>query len=85
MIVVLREESAGVEGLQKMKDATKTKFKLALDLNKKQTPRYSPSKRSFNSYVVDKEGKISAIITGDLRNRAKSDQLLAELKKLESK
>ncbi|MEM7785298.1 MAG: hypothetical protein AAF623_18255 [Planctomycetota bacterium] len=82
VIVIFREESQGVEGLKKIRSNTKTKFKLALDFQKKQTSRFSTGRREFSSYVVDKDGVIQKIVTGDLKNRAKSNQLLSALKRL---
>ena len=76
VIAVFREERDGVEGLQKTKDKMEVDFTLALDQGAENTSRYSPGRMEFTSYVVDGTGVVRAIITGDLRNRAKSQQLL---------
>ena len=76
VIAVFREESEGEAGLQKIKDNTKVDFTLALDTGAKQTAKYSPGKMEFTSYVINSQGTIVGTIEGDLRNRAKSKQLL---------
>lgn len=84
IIVTFREESKGVEGLEAIKEKTKVPFTLALDTPADKTKRYSPEKMRFDNYVIDKNGIITAIIEGDLRNRAKADELLKEIAKLKS-
>ena len=81
---MLREERKGVEGMQKMKDGTKTEFTMALDLDKEKTPRYSQGRRKFDNYVIAPDGKVAAIIAGSLVKRAKSEQLFEILEKLKS-
>lgn len=76
VIAIFREESKGVEGLSLIEEKTRFEFQLALDGRKKQTPRFAPGRGDFSSYVVNKEGIITAIINGDLKNRANSKQLL---------
>ncbi len=85
VIAVFREERQGVEGLEKMKKSSKTNFTMALDTGKKQTAIYSPGRLVFDNYVIDSNGKIAAIIPGDLRKRAKSEELLKVLKGLKKK
>jgi peroxiredoxin len=82
VIAIFREEAKGVEGLAAIRKKTETKFTLALDNGKKQTPRFAPGKRDFSSYVVNRNGEITKIINGDLRNRAKSAELLQAVAKL---
>ncbi len=82
VIAVFREEKQGLEGLQKTKDKTGVPFTLALDLGAEHTAAYSPGKWVFNSYVVDSSGTVRAIVEGDLRNRAKSEQLLNAIESL---
>ena len=84
VIAVFREESKGVDGLQKIKDKTQVNFTLGLDPGAKQTATYSPAKMEFSGYVVDKSGVIQGIINGSLRNRAKSDQFLEILTSIDS-
>ena len=76
VIAVFREESKGEDGLKAIKEKTRTTFTLALDNDKKQTARYSGGKGEFTGYVISPKGKITKIIKGDLRTRAKSDELL---------
>ena len=82
VIAVFREEQKGVEGLKIIKNRQKVEFTLALDTGKAKTPGYSSRRGEFSSYVIDKDGVVQQIIKGDLRQRAKSQQLLATLKKI---
>jgi hypothetical protein len=82
VIAVFREEAKGVDGLQKIKTRMEVEFTLCLDKGAVQTGRYSPGKRQFANYVVNKSGVICGIIDGDLRNRAKAAQLLAIVDKV---
>jgi peroxiredoxin len=84
IICVFREEAKGVEGLKLVKDKTKVDFTLALDRDKEKTRKYSPGRRKFDNYVIDKNGVICAIIDGSLRKRALAKQLLAALEEIES-
>jgi peroxiredoxin len=85
LIFVFREEKEGVDGLEKIRDKYKTKFTLALDLDKKSSGAYSPEQRTFDNYVVDKQGQIAAIIPGTLTKRATADALIKVLKVLRAK
>ena len=76
VIAIFREEAKGVAGLDMIKEKTKTEYRLALDNGNKQTGRFAPGRKDFSSYVVNREGVITKIIEGDLRNRAKSNELL---------
>ena len=76
VIAVFREEKKGEDGLKAIKDKTKTPFTLALDNGNKHTGRYSSGRREFTGYVINPEGKVTKILKGDLRNRAKADELL---------
>lgn len=80
VIAVFREERQKEAGLNKIKAKTKTSFNLALDNGNKQTSRYSPGRREFSGYVINSSGVITDIFQGDLRNRAKSAQLIAAVK-----
>jgi hypothetical protein len=55
-----------------------------LDRDKEKTGKYSPGRRKFDNYVIDKNGAICAIIDGSLRKRALAKQLLAALEEIES-
>ena len=79
VIAVFREEQKGEAGLEAIKEKTKTPFTLALDNGKKSTARYSGGKREFTGYVISPKGQIVKVIKGDLRNRAKSDELLTAI------
>jgi hypothetical protein len=59
-----------------IKTRSGVEFTLCLDKGAEKTSSYSPGKMQFANYVVDKSGVICGIIDGDLRNRAKAEQLL---------
>lgn len=82
VIAVFREEQQGVDGLAKIKEKTGVNFTLCLDTGAEQTAKYSPARGKFDNYVIDKSGKIVAIIDGTLRKRARSEQLFEVLNKL---
>ncbi len=84
LIFVFREEKDGVQALENIKKKYKTTYTLALDLDKKSSGAYSSKNRTFDNYVIDKEGVIRKVIDGTLRTRAKSKQLLETLKAINS-
>ena len=85
LIFVFREESKGVDGLKKIqKRFESNKYTLALDMNKESSEPYSTKRMTFDNFVIDKEGNVSAIIDGTLRNRAKAEQLIKILTKLQN-
>ena len=81
VIAVFREEQEGEGGLKKIKDKTETSFSLALDNDKKKTARYSTGRGEFTGYVINSNGIITSIFEGNLRNRAKSAELLDAISK----
>ena len=83
LIFVFREESKGVEGLKIIQEKHPTKYLLALDNDKKATAPYSSARMTFDNYVLDRAGKVVAIIDGTLQERATAKRLLTELKKLQ--
>ncbi len=76
---MFREEQKGVDGLKLIKEKTKTPYTLAIDLNNEKTGRYSSKKGEFTGYVIDGDGMITKVLTGNLRNRAKSNELLSAI------
>ena len=78
VLVVWREESTGAEGLKKIREKTKAKMPFALDLGAKKTGQYSPE--GFDTYIVDEQGKIVAIIEGTKPDRAMGDEILKQLR-----
>ena len=82
VIAVFREEKNGTDALKLIKKKTKVDFTLALDTPVEKTAAYSPGNKEFTNYVIDKSGVIRGIIPGDLRNRAKSKELLDIIAKL---
>ena len=83
LIFVFREEQKQVEGLEIIQEKYPSKFLLTLDQDKKSSGAYSSQRMTFDNFVIDKDGKIAAIIDGTLRERATSKQLLEVLKKLQ--
>ncbi len=79
VLVVFREESEGQEGLKKVVEQTKTEFTLALDSNAEETKRYSPGKMVHDSYIIDSEGVIRAILAGARYDRAQSHEFAEAL------
>lgn len=85
LIFVFREEAKGVKGLEEIQKKFNTKFTLALDLNKESSKPYSTRRMTFDNFVIDKQGKVVAVIDGTLRERATAKQLIEELTKLKDK
>ncbi len=77
MLAVHREESEGVKGLQKTLEKTQVRFPVLLDPGAKLTARYSTT--GFTTYVVDKQGKIRAVLEGTKTNRPTADSIFKEL------
>ncbi|MDG2222021.1 MAG: redoxin domain-containing protein [Rubripirellula sp.] len=84
VLVVFREESEGVDGLKKIKRQHDPPYLLTFDKDAKQTRDYSSKRMTFDNYVIDSKGIVRGIVDGTLRDRAKSDQLLQLLRKIES-
>lgn len=84
LIFIYREESEGADGLKKIKDQVDTDYRLAVDLDKQSTKRYSPKRMTFNNYVIDKKGVVRAIVPGTLKDRATAEELITILEKIEA-
>lgn len=84
IICIFREESEGAKGLQKVQDKIETTFTLAVDRDKASTEPYSTKRMTFDNFVIDKTGKVKAIIPGTLKIRATAEQLIKNLKEIES-
>jgi peroxiredoxin len=82
MLFVFREESEGIEGLEKIKKNQKTTYRLSVDLDKKSSKAYSPKRMTFDNYVVDSKGIVRGIIDGTLRDRATAEELMKVLKEI---
>lgn len=85
LIFIFREEKEGPDGLKKIKDRSKTSYTLAVDLNKASTRVYSTKKMTFDNFVINKNGKVHAVIPGTLKDRATADLLLKHLGEIEKK
>jgi len=84
VLFVFREETKGVDGLKKIKEAHDPSYLLAVDLDKKNSGGYSPKRMTFANYVIDSDGIVRAIVDGSLRDRAKAKELLRVLGEIES-
>ncbi len=82
VLVIFRKESDGQAGLEKVVDTTSTSFLLALDLNSERTRAYSPGWEVHDSYVVDQQGVIRAVLKGTRSDRVRADELAAALDQL---
>ena len=80
LICVLREERDGAEGLKKAQKSTKAAFPIVSDRGAKATKSYSQG--GFHTYVIDKEGKIQAVLKGTKTKRPADQPILKELKAL---
>jgi len=79
LLTIFREESEGEEGLKQIRKTTGAKFPFALDLNSEKTKVYSTE--GFDTYVINKEGKIAAVIDGTKKDRPMSKQIIQALRK----
>jgi len=80
IVAVFRENKEGVEGLKKVRQASKAEFLLLDDPEKQQTQAYSPE--GFAAYVVDTQGIIRGVFDGTKTGRPDPDKLLAVVKDL---
>jgi hypothetical protein len=55
---------------------------LALDLGAKQTGRYSQGDQVHDSYIIDSDGVIRAILAATRYDRAESDEFATAMKSL---
>ncbi|MEW4561376.1 peroxiredoxin family protein [Bremerella sp. JC770] len=78
VLIIWREEATGSDGLKKIRDRTKATMPFALDLEAAQTGVYSTE--GFDTYVIDEQGNIAAVLDGTKKERAMSDAILEELK-----
>ncbi len=79
LLVIWREEATGSDGLKKIRDRTKATMPFALDLEAEKTGAYSTE--GFDTYVIDEQGKVIAVIDGVKKERAMGDDILSALKK----
>jgi peroxiredoxin len=83
VIAVFREDSARIDGLKKVREATKAEFVLLTDYEAQKTKPYSPE--GYAAYVIDRMGIIRAIIPGTKAGRPDVDKLLDAVKLLAAK
>ncbi|GAA4438802.1 peroxiredoxin family protein [Bremerella cremea] len=79
VLVIWREEATGSDGLKKIRDKTDATMPFALDLKAERTGAYSPE--GFDSYIIDEQGKIIAVLEGTKPDRAMGDEIMQHLKK----
>lgn len=88
LVFVFREEGDGVDGLKKIQnkvdEANRKHFILAIDPKKKSSAAYSPKRMTFDNYVIDSKGVVRAVIDGTLRDRATAEELIKALKKIQT-
>lgn len=78
LLIIWREEATGSDGLKKIRERTKATMPFALDLEAQKTGSYSPE--GFDAYILDEEGKITAILEGTKPDRPLGDAIVAKLK-----
>ena len=79
MICVFREEKAGASGAAKA--AAKSSFSpILLDTPIDKTKAYS--QKDFATYLIGKDGKIKAVISGKKTKRPTADDVLAKAKEV---
>jgi len=83
VVAVFREDSARIDGLKKVREASKTEFVLLTDYEAQKTKPYSTE--GYAAYVVDRMGIIRAIIPGTKAGRPDVDKLLEAVKMLSAK
>lgn len=74
ILVVFREERDGTDGLKKSQSNSGANFPLLLDPNMKNTGDYSTT--GFTTYIIDKDGKVAAILAGTKPKRPKAEEIL---------
>ncbi len=78
IISIQREEKDGVPGLVKVGERTKAEFQITGDLGKKETRAYS--QEGFNTYVIDKNGVVQAILNGVKLKRPSGEKVYQKTK-----
>ena len=80
VIVVFREDQEEEAGLQKSRQNSGAEFPLLSDLNKESSGAYSSD--GFQTYVIDSEGVIRAVLDGTKSDRPMADEILSQLAQL---
>jgi len=83
VVAVFREDSARIDGLKKVREATKAEFPLLTDYEAQKTKPYSSE--GYAAYVVDRMGIVRAIVPGTKAGRPDVDKLLEAVKMLSAK
>jgi len=80
-VAVFREEKQKAD-LSKSQGLVEADFPLVYDLDSNKTPKYS--RKGFATYIVNKEGKIAAVLSGTKARRPMAKKILKELRKVTS-
>ncbi|QDT39288.1 peroxiredoxin family protein [Stratiformator vulcanicus] len=80
VVVVLREERDGAEGIAKMRRASGAKFPILIDAPAEATSAYST--QGYDAYVINSKGKIVKVIDGLKTKRPAAGELLEAVKGL---
>jgi peroxiredoxin len=82
VVAVFREEESELRALRILRTTTRAEFPLLSDYLSKQTGGYSPT--GYAAYVIDRQGKIRAVIPGTLTDRPDIGQLLEAVRAIKS-
>lgn len=80
VIVVFRDDQEGVAGLEMSRESTGAEFPLLSDLSSKSSSAYS--RGTNQTYVIDHDGVIRAILDGTTWDRPTVDEILSVLEQL---
>lgn len=79
VIIVFREDDSA-EGLARSRDQAHAEFPLALDVGAVHTSAYS--RAGYQTYVIDREGIIRAVLDGTEDERPTAEEILSEVEEL---
>lgn len=82
VLVVFREEEEGQQGLRKIRKHVTADFTLTLDLHAEQTADYGMGPPTFETFLIDPEGVIRAIISGTTYDRPRGEDIVRKLREL---
>ena len=80
VLVIFREDKKEVDGLKISAAKTGAKFNLLTDLGRKVTSAYQGYGKTFNTYVIGKDGKVHKILGGNKFVRPNAQIIIEALK-----
>lgn len=80
VIVVFREDQDGAAGLEKSRENASAEFPLLSDLGSETSSAYSGN--GFQTYVIDYEGVIRAVLDGTKADRPATAEIMDQLEQL---